>query len=106
MVEEYVAWKERYVMRKQLNDVILIEDKLIINFAEHTMQHNDYPENIVEIEPKPYELLSYMWNNKNQLLNKKQILDDVWGESSDYYDNVIKDTISKIRGYITCIKVY
>ncbi|MCH5138968.1 response regulator transcription factor [Clostridiaceae bacterium UIB06] len=51
----------------------------------------------VLLTPKEYHLLSYMTENKNQILSKQMICDEVWGDSYEGYDNTIMVHISKLR---------
>lgn len=51
----------------------------------------------VILTPKEYHLLSYMAENKNQILSKQMICDEVWGDSYEGYDNTIMVHISKLR---------
>lgn len=51
----------------------------------------------IQLTNKEFELLSYLIDNKNNLLSREQILTSVWG--NDYFgsDRVVDDTIRRLR---------
>lgn len=51
----------------------------------------------IQLTNKEFELLSYFIKNKNNLIEREQILINVWGE--DYFgsDRVVDDTIRRLR---------
>lgn len=51
----------------------------------------------LQLTNKEFELLSYLIENKNNLISREQILINVWG--SDYFgsDRVVDDTIRRLR---------
>lgn len=51
----------------------------------------------VQLTNKEFELLSYLAENKNNLISREQILINVWG--NDYFgsDRVVDDTIRRLR---------
>lgn len=52
---------------------------------------------IITLAPKEYDLLIYFIENKNQVLNREQILDSVWGPEYDGYDRAVDTHIKKLR---------
>jgi len=54
-------------------------------------------ENQIELTPREFDLLIYLLKNKNQVLNREQIIENVWGY--DYYGdtNVVDVYIRYIR---------
>lgn len=63
---------------------------------------------LVELSPKEYDLLLYFFKNANQVLERQQILDQVWG--LDYYgdprtiDTHVKNLRNKLDPYGDTIK--
>jgi len=51
----------------------------------------------IQLTNKEFELLSYFFENKNNLISREQILVSVWGD--DYFgsDRVVDDTIRRLR---------
>lgn len=51
----------------------------------------------IQLTNKEFELLSYFFENKNNLISREQILVNVWGD--DYFgsDRVVDDTIRRLR---------
>lgn len=63
---------------------------------------------IVQMPPKIYALLVYFLENRNRILTREQILDNVWGDEVFRYDRVVDTTIKKLRHLLgdraECIK--
>jgi len=51
----------------------------------------------VMLAPKEYDLLIYFLDNKNQILNRDQILNAVWGMEYEGYDRAVDTHIKKLR---------
>ena len=52
---------------------------------------------LVQMPPKVYALLVYFLENRNRILTREQILDNVWGDEVFRYDRVVDTTIKKLR---------
>lgn len=52
---------------------------------------------IATLAPKEYDLLIYFIENKNQVLTRDQILDNIWGPEYDGYDRAVDTHIKKLR---------
>lgn len=52
---------------------------------------------IIPLAPKEYDLLIYLIENKNQVLNRDQILNGVWGADFDGYNRAVDTHIKKLR---------
>lgn len=63
---------------------------------------------VVQMPPKIYALLVYFLENRNRILTREQILDNVWGDEVFRYDRVVDTTIKKLRHLLgdraECIK--
>ena len=51
----------------------------------------------VTLAPKEYDLLIYFIENKNQILSREQILNNIWGPEYDGYDRAVDTHIKKLR---------
>lgn len=51
----------------------------------------------VKMPHKVYSLLVYFMENKNRILTREQILDNVWGGEVFVYDRAVDTTIKKLR---------
>ena len=71
-----------------------INHKLSDNFLSHTIKIN---EQIIEVTPKEFEILTYLINNKNIAISREQLLSNVWGY--DYYgdDRTVDTHIKMLR---------
>lgn len=47
--------------------------------------------------PRVYDLLVYFMENKNRILTRQQLLDQVWGKDSFCYDRAVDTAIKKLR---------
>jgi len=59
----------------------------------------------IELTNNEFELLIYFIKNKNILISRSQILNNIWG--TDYFgsDRVVDDTIRRLRKKITQINI-
>lgn len=47
--------------------------------------------------PRVYDLLVYFMENKNRILTRQQLLDQVWGKDNFCYDRAVDTAIKKLR---------
>ena len=52
---------------------------------------------VITLAPKEYDLLIYFMENKNQILTRDQILNNVWGPEYEGYDRAVDTHIKKLR---------
>jgi len=78
-------------------------NEIEIEFVSRTVKRND---EIVDMSPREYELLTYLVNNQNIALERDKILDAVWGY--DFYgDRRTVDThIKNIRAKLGSVGAY
>ena len=50
-----------------------------------------------DIKSKEYFLLLYLLENKNAILSRERILENVWGENFDVNDRIVDNAISRLR---------
>ena len=102
-IEELFA-RIRTILKRQFNhdNDTSSEDekrlgKLIINLNKHAVTYDNKP---VELTRKEYDLLLYMVENKNKVLTRDQILDEVWGYNFYGETNVVDVYIRYLRSKI------
>lgn len=52
---------------------------------------------VITLAPKEYDLLLYFIENKNQILTRDQILNQIWGADYEGYDRAVDTHIKKLR---------
>jgi two-component system OmpR family response regulator len=65
-----------------------------MNDATHTVTFND---EVVELSPTEYRLLQVLIENKNRVMSKSVLLDDVWGITFESESTVVDTYISYLR---------
>ncbi|TDT68623.1 DNA-binding response OmpR family regulator [Hypnocyclicus thermotrophus] len=83
-------------------------EKLLINKDSHRVY---YDNNLLNLSPKEYELLLYLIENKNIVLSREKILDNVWGYNFFGDVRTVDTHIKKLRkkienNYIETIRGY
>ena len=71
--------------------------KLVINLNKHAVT---YDNKVIELTRKEYDLLLYLVENKNKVLTRDQILDEVWGYNFYGETNVVDVYIRYLRSKI------
>jgi len=71
--------------------------KLQVNFPNYEAWFEKVP---VKLTHKEFEFLHYMWNNRNKVISRDDLLDNVWG--SDYVptSRTVDNFILKLRQHI------
>ena len=67
---------------------------IVVDDQSHTVKFN---EDIVELSPTEYRLLQVLIENKNWVLTKATLLDDVWGITFESESTVVDTYISYLR---------
>ncbi|MFA6878607.1 MAG: response regulator transcription factor [Fusobacterium sp.] len=85
-----------------LDDNIIFKD-IIIKSKEHIVISD---ENEIELSKKEYDLLSFLIQNKNLVITREKILDNIW--KSNYYpgDRTVDVYISKLRDKLPTFSKY
>lgn len=73
---------------------LIVMDELTIEPAKRRVTVNGVE---VALAPKEYELLIYLIENKDMVLSRNQILDQVWGMEYEGYDRAVDTHIKKLR---------
>ncbi|MCG8485129.1 MAG: response regulator transcription factor [Clostridia bacterium] len=79
-IEEFLARVRRFFRKKTSNSNQLSSEKLQINLDSHTCQ---YGEAIINLSKTEFDLCVYLMENRERVLTREQILENVWG--FDYY---------------------
>lgn len=77
----------------EINETIIVDD-YIININQRMIYYHDKG---IQLTNKEFELLLYFVQNKNIVVNREQILINIWG--FDYYgsERVVDNTIRRLR---------
>ncbi len=77
---------------------LITSQGLIINLSRHTCSYNG--KNIV-FSKREFDLIEFLMSNPNQVFDKEQLYEAVWGLEAEGNNNVIKEHIRKIRAKLT-----
>ena len=73
---------------------ILIADDIIINTKTKTVQRQDQ---FINLTPREYQILLMLIKNKSEIVSKKDLIKEIWGESIDINTNTIEVYINFLR---------
>ena len=96
-LEELVLRLKAILRRSQLSTAVsqsLTCGPISINDATHTVTFN---EEVVDLSPTEYRLLQVLIENKNRVMSKSILLDDVWGITFESESTVVDTYISYLR---------
>lgn len=68
--------------------------KTEIDFHAYTATRNGKP---LTMTPKEYEVLKFLWQRRNQVVSREQLLTDVWGYDETISTRTIDNFILKLR---------
>lgn len=101
--EEELLWKIKAVIKripsekKEVQDEIIFLGKYTFNFNNQSLIINDKTKRITE---KECEILRYLFNNKNKVVKREDLLKDLWGENDYFLGRSLDVFITKIRKYL------
>ncbi len=96
-LEELVLRLKAILRRSQISGMAITSLKcgpISIDDATHTATFND---DVVDLSPTEYRLLQVLIENKNRVLTKTALLDDVWGITFESESTVVDTYISYLR---------
>jgi two-component system OmpR family response regulator len=96
-LEELVLRLKAILRRSQLSGAVNTSVKcgpISIDDSTHTVTFN---EDSVDLSPTEYRLLQVLIENKNRVLSKSVLLDDVWGITFESESTVVDTYISYLR---------
>lgn len=83
--------------QKEGDNSILEVGKLSINLDKFEVRYND---DEIKLSPREFKLLVYLCENRNKVVRRSMILNEVWGINYDNNTNVVDVYISYLRSKI------
>ncbi|MFW5786748.1 MAG: response regulator transcription factor [Halanaerobiales bacterium] len=83
--------------KEEKDDNILKIDNLTVNLEKHQVKRNN---KIIELTKKEYDLLTYLLKNKEVVVSRKQLLNNVWGYDYAGETNIVDVYIRYLRSKI------
>ncbi len=65
-----------------------------INFTTYTATRK---KKVIDMTPKEFEILKYLWQHKNQTVSRDQLLNTVWGYDESISSRTVDNFIVKLR---------
>jgi len=96
-IEELLARIRTALKRRRIQAVsseLIIIGALKIDLDQHTVSHND---EVVELTKKEFDLLRYLAENRNIVLSREKIMENVWGYNYYGDTNVVDVYIRYLR---------
>ncbi len=92
-----VCLKRKGITSKSEDETILSVNNLMINEKKHSVSYKD---EVIELTKKEFDLLSYLVKNKNVVMTRESVLENIWGY--DYFGdtNVVDVYVRYIRSKI------
>lgn len=96
-VRELLARIKAVMRRKPASSpaVTGIVGKLSFDFGAYTA--NDQDGKDVHMSHKEFEILHYLWSNRNQTISRRQLLENVWGYDETPTTRTVDNFILKLR---------
>ena len=83
-------------------------DTLELNYSSHTLKIDN---NLIEITPKEFELLSYLIKNKDIAVSREQLLSKLWGydyfgddRTIDTHMKMLRSNLGRYRTHIVTVR--
>lgn len=57
----------------------------------------NYKDNIIELTPNEYSLLTYLFENKDKAVSREELLNKVWGYDAEVETRAADDTVKRLR---------
>ncbi len=93
--KELIARIKAVSKRFNKNTLKLYKYKTLeINYSAHTLKINN---NLINVTPKEFEILTYLINNKNIAISREQLLSKVWGYDFFGDDRTVDTHIKMLR---------
>ncbi len=68
--------------------------KIQVDFSAYTATQGEEP---VKMSHKEFEILKYLWENRNQTVSRYQLLEDIWGYQEQPTTRTVDNFILKLR---------
>ncbi|AFS79495.1 transcriptional regulatory protein SsrA [Gottschalkia acidurici 9a] len=82
------------LLRRISRGSISLDKDLVINDDFHEVRLN---RELIDLSPKEYELLLFLYENKGKVFNRQQLLDKLWGFDSFVTDRTVDTHINRLR---------
>lgn len=82
--------------KKSINSILIIDD-LKLDQSRFSVTRNDA---LINLSKKEFSLLEYLMKNKNRVLTKEQIINNVWNYDADILPNTVEVYIGYLRNKI------
>ncbi|NQZ01803.1 MAG: response regulator transcription factor [Bdellovibrionales bacterium] len=80
---------------------------LLINLSRHTVHVIEKSQRKqIELSPLEFKLLSYLASHNERVFSREQLLDEVWGASSNIVDRSVDSCIAKLRSKLGDLNSY
>jgi two-component system, OmpR family, response regulator len=79
------------------NKTELLCHDLIMNLISHSVSRKDIK---IELQPKEFSVLEYLLRNKNRVISKTLIMENVWAYDFNPQTNIVDVVISRLRSKI------
>lgn len=106
--KELVARVKAVFNRVHKNIDIYTYKDLVIHFQAHTIKIDNQ---LVNVTPKEFEILSYLINNKNLAISREQLLSNIWGydffgddRTVDTHIKMLRSNLGKYRHLIMTVR--
>ncbi len=75
-------------------DTFINIGRIVVNFATYNALENDIA---VQMSHKEFEILNYLWTNKNSTVSREDLLNSVWGYDESPTTRTVDNFILKLR---------
>ena len=107
--KELIARIKAVSKRFNKNTLKLYKYKTLeINYSAHTLKINN---NLINVTPKEFEILTYLINNKNIAISREQLLSKVWGydffgddRSVDTHIKMLRNNLLEYRNNLVTVR--
>lgn len=88
------------VLRRKNNNLTQITDhydligKLKVNFAHYSAYVEEMP---IKLSHKEFEILHFLWESKNKVISRDQLLEEIWGYKEQPTTRTVDNFILKLR---------
>lgn len=82
------------LLRRVSRGSIYLDEDLIINDDFHEVKLEG---ELIDLSPKEYELLLFLYENMGNVFSRKQLLDKIWGLDSFVTDRTVDTHINRLR---------
>ncbi len=93
---EELVWRIKALLRRSNIAVSnkIIEGELVIDSSTYTVSNNEQK---IELSKKEFDLLFKLLSYKGQIFTKNQLLDDIWGFTTESGEDTVKTHVSRLR---------